>query len=242
MLVPGSMALIMGGGHQHSVKGSGSGDGAAVIVVLVVGGAVVVHCWGVVVRPSLAVMLVVGGAVVVHCWGVHHMVGHHWHCRVAAGHGAVVIAMMVVVLANIVVLVLSAEGTVEGRLHLPVSRITCAHSSVTWFLFSSEMKILRTHAPLWIHRIHHDTPRDTHLIQLQIGIAHNNHMHRKVYAFLYEVSAQTAFFASESGMDDLDRSSGFLECLWDACNIIVHVCATWVLVSRWSSQGMCLGG
>ena len=25
-------------------------------------------------------------------------------------------------------------------------------------------------------------------------------------------------------MDDLDRSSGFLECLWDACDIIVHVC------------------
>ena len=35
---------------------------------------------------------------------------------------------------------------------------------------------------------------------------------------------QTTFFAFESGMDGLDRSSVLLECLWDACDIIVHVC------------------
>lgn len=99
----------------------------------------------------------------------------------------------------------------------------CARSSVSRFLFSSEMRVLRTRTPLWIRQIHRDTLRHAHLVQLQIGITRDNRTRRKVHTFPHEVSAQTAFFAFESGTDGLDRSAGFLECLWDTCDIVVHI-------------------
>jgi len=74
-----------------------------------------------------------------------------------------------------------------------------------------------------IRQVHCDAPWYTDLIELEIRVASDHGSSGKVYTLPHEVTTESTFLPFQAGANRFDGASRFLECLWNASDIVVHV-------------------
>ena len=84
------------------------------------------------------------------------------------------------------------------------------------------MRLLRT--TLGVGQVHGYALRNANLIELQIWVTSDDSTGREVDTLPHQVPTQTTFLALQTSTDSLDRATGLLERLRDACDVVVHIC------------------
>ena len=85
----------------------------------------------------------------------------------------------------------------------------------------AQMRLLRT--TLGVGQVHGYALWNANLIELQIWVTGDDSTGREVDTLPHQVPTQTTFLALQTSTDSLDRATGLLERLRDACDVVVHI-------------------